>query len=93
MIGAHAVPGGEVVGAAGHTHTRLIRCAGEPVATRVSFTPDRVELAVSDAAALVPITALVRRWLDLDTDVEAVDAAWAGTPWSGRRSRPSRACG
>ncbi len=77
-IGAHAVPGGELTDAAGLTHTRLVRCGDEPVAIRIGFRPDRIRLEVSAAAALPEATRLVRRWLDLDTDLTQVEAAlWA----------------
>lgn len=76
-IAAHAVPGVEECDVAARLHSRVVR-GGEVVVTVEWGLPG--ELTLSARGRHGPVTvddglvALVRRWLDLDCDVAAVEA-------------------
>lgn len=72
MIGAHAVPGGEVTDLITGTHRRLVPGLAGPV--RVTVAPDDDAIALQldgDGVAeadVADVVARVRHWLDLDLD-------------------------
>lgn len=92
ILANHAIPGCEVTDRAGRSHTRLLATPGGPRRVTVTVRPDDVEL-IADTDDDVEFTHLVRttrRWLDLDTDTDAVVRALGGDPLIGPlvRRRP-----
>ena len=75
-IAAHAVPGVEECDVTGRRHRRVVR-DGAVVVTVVWGAPGELTLEATGLHGPVPVdaglVALVRRWLDLDCDVAAVD--------------------
>ncbi|NII49966.1 DNA-3-methyladenine glycosylase 2 [Frigoribacterium endophyticum] len=104
LLAAHSVPGAELTDVAASTHSRVVDLGGAGVdgAARlgrldVHFGPDVVEVDVvpADGVDLGPAdldraAALTRRWLDLDGDTGAVQAALGADPVLGPlvRARP-----
>ena len=76
---SHAIPGLDVVDATAWTLSRAVRTPAGPAAVTVSLRDDSVELNCS-GPALEFAAAAVRHWLDLDTDVAAVDALLSQDP-------------
>lgn len=81
MLAAHAVPGTEQVDVVVGTVTRLIPRAGRgPIVVTAGLSPERVTIE-SDAGDPDPATVrAVRRWLDLDADVDRINAALRNDP-------------
>ncbi|HWD61797.1 MAG TPA: AlkA N-terminal domain-containing protein [Humibacter sp.] len=73
----HSVPGVERVDVGRGTVTRLLRTTMGTRPVTVLVRDDGVEVAGEADRALLEI---VREWFDLDTDVDAVAAAFAGDP-------------
>ena len=104
LLAAHSVPGAELTDVAASTHSRVVDLggAGADGAARlarldVHFGADVVEVDVVPAhgldlgpADLDRAGALTRRWLDLDGDTAAVQAALGADPVLGPlvRARP-----
>ncbi|MFC5380969.1 DNA-3-methyladenine glycosylase 2 [Aquipuribacter nitratireducens] len=81
FLAAHAVPGLERHEAG--RHTRLVATGRGAVAVRVDLTrlaDDAVAVAVAGDAPMESLLPTLRRWLGLDTDGAAVDAALARDP-------------
>ncbi|MCX2731082.1 hypothetical protein OOZ19_12595 [Saccharopolyspora sp. NFXS83] len=81
-LAAHAVRDVEQVDRDARTVTRLLRLPGGSTRVTAQLTGDHVELTADfagaeDEAAAMAIT---RRWLDLDADVERIDAVLAADP-------------
>ncbi|MEP7764093.1 AlkA N-terminal domain-containing protein [Sanguibacter sp. 25GB23B1] len=76
-IDAHAVPGLEVCDLAARRHSRVVR-GGETVVTVEWAAPGRLTLSATGCTGPVVVddalVGLVRRWLDLDRDVDVADA-------------------
>jgi 3-methyladenine DNA glycosylase/8-oxoguanine DNA glycosylase len=71
MIGAHAVPGGEVTDPAVGTHRRLLPSSVGPLAVTVSPGDTAITVHVDgaiSAADVDDLTGRLRHWLDLDLD-------------------------
>ncbi|MFY8118305.1 MAG: DNA-3-methyladenine glycosylase 2 family protein [Roseateles sp.] len=81
FLAARAIPGVETVDLDKHRISRSLRLthAGRPYAGRITlrFDPARAQLLLTPDAALWPACAslipLVRRWLDLDAQPQAID--------------------
>jgi len=72
MIGAHAVPGGEVTDLTTGTHRRLLPGPHGPLAITVAPDGDAIELRIDGDDVMqtdvADVVARVRHWLDLDLD-------------------------
>lgn len=80
-LAAHAIPGAEETDLVGRTHTRLLHHAGGPVRVTVTFTEDQITVGLPDATPdPTGLAALVRRWLDLDSDTARIAGALADDP-------------
>ncbi len=83
MIGAHAVPGGEVTDPVTGTHRRLLPGADGPLAVAVSAAEAgilvRIDGDVSETE-VIDLTRRVRHWLDLDVDPSAMATIFGGDP-------------
>jgi 3-methyladenine DNA glycosylase/8-oxoguanine DNA glycosylase len=91
VLAAHAIPGAEVSSPADRSHTRLIRTGTGTVPVTVTFGEEVDAHATADGpAVLAEITAVIRRWLDLDTDIRVVGTALGADPVLGPlvRARP-----
>jgi 3-methyladenine DNA glycosylase/8-oxoguanine DNA glycosylase len=77
-LAAHNVPGAEVTDVDAMTHSRVLSGPEGPRTVRVRFTRDGVDVefepVLEDSAANALIET-VRRWLDLDTDLEPIRTA------------------
>ncbi|MGA1554445.1 MAG: AlkA N-terminal domain-containing protein [Ilumatobacteraceae bacterium] len=84
FIGAHAVPGLEHVeeSATGHLERTLALPHGHGVVgvTIIDDEAVRAEFRLADWRDLAPAVERVRRWLDLDADPVAIDAALSSDP-------------
>ena len=74
---AHAVPGLERVDASTRTYERLVSSPGRAHLLRATFDDERVRVGVVGATSptgdeVDVLTARVRQWLDLDTDLASV---------------------
>ncbi|MFX1786873.1 DNA-3-methyladenine glycosylase family protein [Prescottella equi] len=79
-LAAHAVDGLERHDAESGTHTRVVPAPHGPAVVSVRFAgTDHVEadIRAAHSADVSHVAALVRRWLDLDSDPDVVDAALA----------------
>lgn len=89
----HAIPGAEVTDSSARTHRRVLPTTAGPVAVTLTLAADTVTVEVDsppstlDASSPAPaapdaaeLTGIVRRWLDLDTDLTQVRAALGGDP-------------
>jgi 3-methyladenine DNA glycosylase/8-oxoguanine DNA glycosylase len=77
VLASHGIPGAEITDLRRRTHTRVLIVAGRPLAVTLHFMPGEVRLDVHDPGPdtdIERIAALVRRWLDLDTDLTTVRA-------------------
>ncbi|MEO6827339.1 MAG: AlkA N-terminal domain-containing protein [Microbacteriaceae bacterium] len=74
VLSTHAIPGAEFTDQVTRSHTRLLPGTERPIATRVRFAADHIQVSIpADAAhSQSRIAAIVRRWLDLDADPERV---------------------
>ncbi|MHA7282661.1 DNA-3-methyladenine glycosylase family protein [Arthrobacter sp. TMS2-4] len=81
----HAIPGCELADPSGRSHTRLLPTPGGPRRVTVTIGADDVELSADtdDDAEFAHLVRLTRTWLDLDTDVAAVERAFDGDPLLG----------
>jgi len=81
---AHALPGAERHDAATGAHTRLVASPDGPVVVTVDLGADAstsvVRVRTPDGDPSDAVLAAVRRWLDLDADTDAVEAALATSP-------------
>ena len=72
MIGAHAVPGGEVTDPVAQTHRRLLPGATRPLAVTVRRDDDAIAVQIDGddvtTAEVADLTRRLRHWLDLDLD-------------------------
>ena len=70
MIGAHAVPGGEVTDPAAGTHRRLLPGPAGPLASRCARTTARspCRSTARSPTDVADLTRRVRHWLDLELD-------------------------
>ncbi|MEX1078426.1 MAG: AlkA N-terminal domain-containing protein [Homoserinimonas sp.] len=77
---AHLVAGAERVD--GDTITRIIGATSGPVVVSVTLTPEAVsaDIGSTDEADVPAVTAIIRRWFDLDLDPSAVAGALGGDP-------------
>ena len=84
MIGAHAVPGGEITDPVAGTHRRLLPGRRGPVAVTVS--PGDAEIIVrvdGDGVTELDVADIIRRlrhWLDLDLDPASPVTRFGGDP-------------
>ena len=84
MIGAHAVPGGEITDPVAGTHRRLLPGRAGPVAVTVS--PGDAEMIVrvdGDGVTDLDVADIIRRlrhWLDLDLDPASPVTRFGGDP-------------
>ena len=76
---SHAIAGLDVVDAATRTLSRALRAPAGPGVVTLVLGRDTVEVTCS-GPDLEYAAAAVRRWLDLDTDVSAVDAVLGRDP-------------
>jgi 3-methyladenine DNA glycosylase/8-oxoguanine DNA glycosylase len=87
---AHLIAGAETVD--GDTITRIVTAPSGPVAVAVSLTAGRVRATIgsTERADVAAVTAIIRRWFDLDLDPSGVAAALGGDPVIGPllRARP-----
>lgn len=85
ILANHAIPGCEVTGTGGLSHTRLLATPGGPRRVTVTLRPDDVELTADtdDDAEFAHLKHATRRWLDLDADTTAVERAFDGDPLLG----------
>ncbi|HEU4807943.1 MAG TPA: AlkA N-terminal domain-containing protein [Homoserinimonas sp.] len=77
---AHLIAGAETVD--DDTITRLVTAPSGPVAVAITLTPDavRAEVGSTDQADVAAVTAIIRRWFDLDLDPAGVASALGGDP-------------
>ncbi|MDN5804122.1 MAG: hypothetical protein L0H26_05980, partial [Microlunatus sp.] len=74
MIGAHAVPGGEVTDSPGGTHRRLLLGQERPLLVELSAVESAVVVRIEapgppvSATESAEVETRVRHWLDLDAD-------------------------
>ncbi len=81
VLETHAIPGSERHDPGERSHTRLLRLEGKAVAVTARVEPDRVTArAFAPSSARPALEAAVRFWLDLDTDLGAVESALAPDP-------------
>ncbi|MFJ6418673.1 DNA-3-methyladenine glycosylase family protein [Paeniglutamicibacter sp. NPDC091659] len=78
VLGIHSIPGLDIHDPASNRHTRMVPLGAGPRAATLEFTEDGVLLECAgppagDAAELVQA---VRSWLDLDTDLAPIQAAF-----------------
>lgn len=75
-LAAHALPGAERYDRSRGAHTRLVALTAQVVAVTIQPSSHQVRIAASpagiDSATLAEVTGVVRFWLDLDTDIVAV---------------------
>ncbi|MHA7140087.1 DNA-3-methyladenine glycosylase 2 [Arthrobacter sp. Bz4] len=77
LLANHFIPGCEVPDRSGSSHTRLLSTASGHHAVTLTVGSSGVEVSTSAPLSQVPgLTATIRRWLDLDTDLTAVAAAF-----------------
>ncbi|WP_243789733.1 DNA-3-methyladenine glycosylase [Saccharopolyspora gloriosae] len=78
-LAAHAVPGAERVDRDARTVTRLLKLPGGPTEVTATLADDHVELAADFATAddVAVAARVTRHRLDLDADVERIDAVLA----------------
>jgi AraC family transcriptional regulator of adaptative response / DNA-3-methyladenine glycosylase II len=72
MLANHAVPGVEVADPAAGRHRRLINTAAGPTPVSLRLNQAGVEVAVHDHDLRSEVDERVRRWFDLDADLEGV---------------------
>ncbi|WP_423919227.1 DNA-3-methyladenine glycosylase family protein [Frigoribacterium sp. 2-23] len=84
LLAAHTVPGAERTDVESGTHARLLSVGGAPARVDLRFTPEVVDVEVRTgapdgltAADAAELSATIRRWLDLDADLDRVAAAFA----------------
>lgn len=84
FLAGHVVPGLDRHDPATGQHTRLIPAAHGPAAVTIDLQarPGAVGVrwALADEADAEEVTAVLRRWLDLDADSGAIDAALGADP-------------
>ncbi|HEY5221569.1 MAG TPA: AlkA N-terminal domain-containing protein [Microbacteriaceae bacterium] len=72
-LAAHAIPGAEHTDLVARSHTRLFPDTAGTIAATVTFAADHVMVtADTDATGAARLTPVLRRWLDLDADPDAV---------------------
>ncbi len=77
LLANHFIPGCEVPDRQGMSHTRLLRSSSGHHAARLTIGSRGVDVHTSAPAEDHPgLTATIRRWLDLDADLEAVARAF-----------------
>lgn len=79
VLGIHSIPGLDIHDPANNRHTRIVSLASGPRAATLEFSEDGVHLECTespteDAAELIRV---IRTWLDLDTDLAPIQAAFA----------------
>lgn len=80
-LAAHSVPGAERTDLAAGTHERLIRTAHGPVAASVRLNRAGAEVSLhGPPGAAEAALDVIRRWLDLDTNVAQVEASLRADP-------------
>jgi 3-methyladenine DNA glycosylase/8-oxoguanine DNA glycosylase len=82
-LGSHAVPGLERAEPDAARHARLVPAPGGPALVTVTLGPGpevAADLTLARPADRAPVVAALRRWLDLDADPLAVDAALGAHP-------------
>jgi 3-methyladenine DNA glycosylase/8-oxoguanine DNA glycosylase len=77
---AHLIAGAETID--GDTVTRLVSAPSGPVPVSVTLAPDAVRATIgsSDQADVAAVTAVIRRWFDLDLDPSGVAVALGADP-------------
>lgn len=84
LLANHFIPGCEVPDRQGMSHTRLLSSASGHHAVTLTIGSLGVEVDTSAPSEDLPgLTATIRRWLDLDADLEAVTRAFAPDPLLG----------
>lgn len=87
---AHLIVGAEIV--EGDTITRIVTAPSGPVSVAVTLTPDVIGATIgsTDQADVAAVTAIIRRWFDLELDPSRVEAVLGGDPVIGPllRARP-----
>jgi 3-methyladenine DNA glycosylase/8-oxoguanine DNA glycosylase len=87
---AHLIPAAETLD--GDTITRIVAAPSGPVAVAVTLTPDAISATVgsTDQADVAAVTAIIRRWFDLELDPSRVEAVLGRDPVIGPllRARP-----
>ena len=74
-LSTHAIDGLDIAEPQHARHTRVMRVDGRARAVRVRLEHDGVRAAAADGTVLPETAApLIRRWFDLDTDIDLVDA-------------------
>ena len=91
MIGAHAVPGGEVTDPGAGSHRRLLPGPAGPVGVTVRRPHDHaMAVQVDGEVDAADLTHRLRHWLDLDLDPATLGARFGADPTLGPlvRDRP-----
>jgi 3-methyladenine DNA glycosylase/8-oxoguanine DNA glycosylase len=85
ILGNHAIPGAERSDASGRRHTRLIATSRGTRAVSIEVSASGVTLEFDHAATseATELTAIVRRWLDLDADTPRIARGFAADPLLG----------
>lgn len=90
MIGAHAVPGGEITDPAAGTHRRLLPGPEGPVGVTVCPDDDAIAVQVDGDVDVADLTRRLRHWLDLELDPASLVTRFGDDPTLGPlvRERP-----
>ncbi|MHA6695376.1 DNA-3-methyladenine glycosylase family protein [Homoserinimonas sp. A520] len=87
---AHLIAGAEALD--GDTITRIVTAPSGPVAVAVTLAADAISAIIgsTDQADVAAVTAIIRRWFDLELDPSRVEAVLGGDPVIGPllRARP-----
>lgn len=77
LLANHFIPGCELPDRSGNSHTRLLSTPTGHHSVSLTVRPSGVEVNTSAPSSQLPgLTATIRRWLDLDTDLTAVATAF-----------------
>lgn len=91
LLANHFIPGCEIPNPTGLSHTRLLSTPTGLYAVTVTVGPSGVTVSTeAPDSQISDLTATIRRWLDLDTDLEQVARAFGSDPLLGPlvRCRP-----
>ena len=75
VLAAHTIPGSESTDLAAGTHTRLIPTPSGPAWVTIGFEADHVLVRTATQTDPAVVTPVIRRWLDLDADLDGVRQA------------------
>lgn len=84
-LGIHSIPNLDIHDPAALRHTRLISVGSVAHAVTLDFDSSGVQLScpTAEAATLDQLGSVVRKWLDLDTDLSGIQAYFATDPTLG----------